>query len=73
MHKHEWLVDVCMDLEKYARTHGMKDLEPLLSKAVAAAKYEVAMGLPETSEIRSSRLAPFALATQPTKQTRDKH
>ena len=72
MHKHEWLVDVCLDLEKYAHNEGMKDLEALLRKAVDAAIQEVAMGVPKTNPISSNRVVPVALAAQPVKQTSDK-
>ena len=48
MHKHEWLVDVCLDLEKYAHNEGMKDLEALLSKAVEAATLLVEGGASDT-------------------------
>ena len=73
MHKHEWLVGVCIDLKAYAHNEGLKDLEALLSRAVDAAMKEVPVGLPETNPSPSSRVNPLVLAAQPVKQTGGKH
>lgn len=42
VNKHDWVVDVCVDLEEYARLNGLMELERVLSMAVASAKQTVA-------------------------------
>ena len=54
MHKHMWLVDVCMDLKEYASINGLKYLEVSFTKAVVAAKHEVALGLSQSDELLGS-------------------
>lgn len=71
MQKHDWLVDVCIDLKEYARINGLEDLEDLLRHAVAEAKREAAAYSAETNDDPSARVVPFLPATRATKKQGD--
>ena len=41
MHDHDWIVEVCEDLKKYAKKHHLNHLMPGLDDALIAAKHDV--------------------------------
>lgn len=40
MQEHEWIVEVCVDLERYAQTHELTNLASVMKDAVATAKLD---------------------------------
>ena len=41
MQKHDWIIDVCEDLKRYAQEHNLAHLEGHLNAALTAAKHDV--------------------------------
>lgn len=41
MQEHDWIIEVCEDLQKYAKDHNMRHLQDQLKTALNAAKHDV--------------------------------